>query len=112
MSLQKKTGYVSPLKNFRLDAWGGLDDEYNMTRKDAGNAHTDVAGTVTKRGHGEHEVGERLKRVGVQAHLAQVISIQCIRTHIRSQAVRMREYSDQTKTERERERYIPTRITS
>ena len=81
-----------------------------MTRKDAGNAHTDVADTVTKRGHGEH------KRVGVQAHLAQVISIQCIRTHIRSQAMQCvcvnSEYSDQTKTERERERYIPTRITS
>jgi oligoribonuclease (3'-5' exoribonuclease) len=87
-----------------------------MTRKDAGNAHTDVADTVTKRGHGEHEVGERLKRVAVQAHLAQVISIQCIRTHIRSQVMQCvcvnSACSDQTNREREREKYIPTRITS
>jgi hypothetical protein len=105
VSLRKKTGYVSPLKNFRLDAWGGLDDEHNMTRKDAGNAHTDVAGTVTKRGHGEHKVGERLKRVGVQAHLAQVISIQCIRTHIRSQAMQCVCVNTPTKPrQREREK--------
>ena len=105
MSLHKKTGYVSPLKNFRLDAWGGLDDEQNMTRKDAGNAHTDVADTVTKRGHGEHEVGERLKRVGVQAHLAQVISIQCIRTHIRSLAMQCVCVNTPTKPrQREREK--------